>query len=53
MFDIEEIQHCVQLWARTGYLQQNEALLKELDTHAASDPVPPDPYEVHGKRCSF
>ena len=32
--------------ARAGYLQHYETLLKELNTHPASDPVPPDHYEV-------
>ena len=32
--------------ARAGYLQHYETLLKELNEHPASDPVPPDQYEV-------
>ena len=32
--------------ARAGYLQHYETLLKELNVHPASDPVPPDQYEV-------
>ena len=32
--------------ARAGYLQHYETLLKELNGHPASDPVPPDQYEV-------
>ena len=32
--------------ARAGYLQHYETLLKELSGHPASDPVPPDQYEV-------
>ena len=32
--------------ARAGYLQHYETLLKELNAHPASDPVPPDQYEV-------
>ena len=32
--------------ARAGYLQHYETLLKELNTHPATDPVPPDQYEV-------
>ena len=32
--------------ARAGYLQHYEALLKELNAHPATDPVPPDQYEV-------
>ena len=32
--------------ARAGYLQHYETLLKELNAHPASDPVPPDRYEV-------
>ena len=32
--------------ASAGYLQHYETLLKELNTHPASDPVPPDQYEV-------
>ena len=30
--------------ARAGYLQHYETLLKELNGHPASDPVPPDQY---------
>jgi hypothetical protein len=29
-----------------GYLQHYKTLLKELNVHPASDPVPPDQYEV-------
>ena len=32
--------------ARAGYLQHEETLLKELNGHPASDPVPLDQYEV-------
>jgi hypothetical protein len=32
--------------ARAGYLQHYETLLKELNVHPATDPVPPDQYEV-------
>ena len=32
--------------ARAGYLQHYETLLKELNGHPATDPVPPDQYEV-------
>jgi hypothetical protein len=32
--------------ARAGYLQHYETLLKELNAHPATDPVPPDQYEV-------
>jgi hypothetical protein len=32
--------------ARAGYIQHYETLLKELNAHPASDPVPPDQYEV-------
>ena len=32
--------------ARAGYLQHYKTLLKELNAHPASDPVPPDQYEV-------
>ncbi len=32
--------------ARTGYLQHYETLLKELNALPATDPVPPDQYEV-------
>jgi hypothetical protein len=32
--------------ARAGYLQHYETLLKELNTHSSSDPIPPDQYEV-------
>jgi hypothetical protein len=32
--------------ACAGYLQHYETLLKELNAHPASDPVPPDQYEV-------
>jgi hypothetical protein len=32
--------------ARAGYLQHYETLFKELNTHPATDPVPPDQYEV-------
>ena len=32
--------------ARAGYLQHYETLLKELNEHPASDPVPPDQNEV-------
>jgi len=32
--------------ARSGYLQHYETLLKELNAHPGSDPVPPDQYEV-------
>ena len=32
--------------ARAGYLQHYETLLKELNGHPVSDPVPPDQYEV-------
>ncbi len=32
--------------ARAGYLQHYETLLEELNTHPATDPVPPDQYEV-------
>jgi hypothetical protein len=32
--------------ARAGYFQHYETLLKELNAHPASDPVPPDQYEV-------
>ena len=32
--------------ARAGYLQHYETLLKELNAHPGSDPVPPDQYEV-------
>jgi hypothetical protein len=32
--------------ARAGYLQHYETLLKELNAHPASDPVPPNQYEV-------
>jgi hypothetical protein len=32
--------------ARAGYLQQYETLLKELNQHPATDPVPPDQYEL-------
>lgn len=38
---------CILLFhARAGYLQHYETLLKELNEHPASDPVPPDQYEV-------
>ncbi len=32
--------------ARAGYLQHYETMLKELNTHPGTDPVPPDQYEV-------
>ena len=32
--------------ARAGYMQHYETLLKELNAHPATDPVPPDQYEV-------
>ena len=32
--------------ARAGYLQHYKTLLKELNAHPASDPVPPDQYKV-------
>ena len=32
--------------ARAGYLQHYETLLEELNAHPATDPVPPDQYEV-------
>ena len=32
--------------SRAGYLQHYKTLLKELNAHPASDPVPPDQYEV-------
>ncbi len=32
--------------ACAGYLQHYKTLLKELNAHPASDPVPPDQYEV-------
>ncbi len=32
--------------ARAGYLQHYETLLKEIHAHPATDPVPPDQYEV-------
>ena len=32
--------------ACAGYLQHYETLLKELNAHPGSDPVPPDQYEV-------
>ncbi len=32
--------------AHAGYLQHYETLLKDLNTHPATDPVPPDQYEV-------
>ncbi len=32
--------------ARAGYLQHYKTLLKGLNMHPASDPVPPDQYEV-------
>ena len=36
--------------ACAGYLQHYETLLKELSSHAASEPVPPDQYEVE---CAY
>ena len=38
--------------ARAGYLQHYETLLKELNTHPATDPVPPDQYEVESVALS-
>ncbi len=38
--------------ARAGYLQHYEALLKGLNTHPATDPVPPDQYEVESVALS-
>ena len=32
--------------ARAGYLQHYETLLKELNAHPATDPVPPDQFGV-------
>ncbi len=32
--------------ARAGYLQHYETLLKEINAHPATDPVPPDQCEV-------
>ncbi len=32
--------------ACAGYLQHYETMLKELNTHPGTDPVPPDQYEV-------
>ena len=39
-------KYILRFHARAGYLQQYETLLKELNEHPASDPVPPDQYEV-------
>jgi hypothetical protein len=45
-----EQQGCFHVYLRfhasAGYLQHFTTLLKELNTHHATDPVPPDQYEV-------
>ena len=45
--DNKDVFMCIlRFHARAGYLQHYETLLKELNEHPASDPVPPDQYEV-------
>ena len=39
--------------ACAGYLQHYETLLKELNTHPASDPVPPSPDQYEVERASL
>ena len=36
----------IRFHARAGYLQHYETLLKEINSHAGSEEVPPDQYEV-------
>ncbi len=43
----KDVFMCILLFhARAGYLQHYEPLLKELNAHPATDPVPPYQYDV-------
>jgi hypothetical protein len=43
----KDVYMCILCFhARAGYLQHYETLLKELNAHPGSDPVPPDQFEV-------
>ncbi len=47
LMNSKDVFMCIlRFHARAGYLQHYETLLKELNAHPASDPVPPDQYEV-------